>query len=93
MLCKLRFARGDRRKFLIGLVYRTIIAMYVHPRMGLGGLIGAIYVTSRIFDIGSASSMVLGGIPFDMLAMAIFHLAAEVLEIEAGAALPRHQSA
>ncbi|HUA32236.1 MAG TPA: hypothetical protein VMA09_01420 [Candidatus Binataceae bacterium] len=79
--------------FLIGLLYRMIIAIYVHPRMGLGAMIGAVYVTSRIFDIGSAASMVLGGIPFDMLAMAIFHLAVEVLEIDARAFMPSERSA
>ncbi len=78
--------------FLIGLLYRMIISIYVHPQMGLGAMIGAVYVTARIFDIGSAASMVLGGIPFDILAMAIFHLAVEVLEIDAGALLPRERS-
>jgi hypothetical protein len=79
--------------FLIGLLYRAVIAMYVHAGMGMGALSGAIYVSSRIFDIGSATSMVLGGLPWDMLAMGIFSLVIELIEIDARTVLPLGRSA
>ena len=70
--------------FLIGLLYRLTIALYVHPGMGMGALVGAIYVSARIFDIGGAASLVLGGLPWDILTVAIFHMAIELAEMDSG---------
>jgi hypothetical protein len=68
--------------FVIGLAYRMLISLYVHPGMGLGAVVGAVYVSSKLLDIGTAASMVFGGLPWAIAAMAIFHLVIEVTEID-----------
>ena len=78
--------------FLIGLLYRMLIAMYVHPRIGLCALSGTVHVTALIFDIGSATSMVLGGIPLDMLTVGTFSLTIELNEIDSRALLSQIRS-
>ena len=49
--------------FIFGLIYRLLIEMYVHPGMGLGALVGGVYVSSKLLDIGSAASLTFGAIP------------------------------
>jgi hypothetical protein len=75
--------------FAIGLVYRMLILLYVHPGMGLGAVVGAVYVSSKLFDIGTAASMVFGGLPWAIAAMAIFHLVVEVAEIDTASIVRR----
>jgi hypothetical protein len=36
--------------FIFGLIYRLLIEMYVHPGMGLGALVGGVYVSSKLLD-------------------------------------------
>jgi len=69
--------------FLFGLIYRILIEMYVHPGMGLGALVGGVYVLSRMLDVGSAASMSLGLIPWSIIFIAILHLVMEAAEISA----------
>ncbi len=69
--------------FLFGLIFRLLIEMYVHPGMGLGALVGGIYVSSRLLDIGSAASLTLGAIPWSMLLIALIHLIVQLAEIDA----------
>jgi hypothetical protein len=68
--------------FLFGLIFRLLIEMYVHPGMGLGALVGGVYVSSRLLDIGSATSLTLGAIPWSMLLIALIHLIVQLAEIE-----------
>ncbi|MGC1189518.1 MAG: hypothetical protein WA861_02965 [Candidatus Binatus sp.] len=69
--------------FLFGLIYRLLIEMYVHPGMGLGALVGGIYISSRLLDIGSATSLTLGAIPWSMILIALIHLIVQLGEIDA----------
>ncbi len=71
--------------FLFGLIYRLLLEIYVHPGMGLGGLVGAVYISSKMFDVGSAASLVLGAIPWSIVFIALVHLLMEVAEADATA--------
>jgi hypothetical protein len=69
--------------FLVGMLYRVVIEMYVHPGMGLGALVGAVYVSSKMFDVGSAASLVLGGLPWSMLFIGMISLMIHLAELDA----------
>ncbi|MGB8411460.1 MAG: hypothetical protein WCE23_01415 [Candidatus Binatus sp.] len=69
--------------FIFGLIYRLLTEMYVHPAMGLGALVGGIYVLSKLLDIGSAASMIFGGIPWAIIFIALIHLLMEAAEVDA----------
>ncbi len=71
--------------FIFGLIYRLLIEMFVHPGMGLGALVGAVYVSSKLLDVGSAASMVFGGIPWSIVFIALIHLFVQLAEIDATA--------
>jgi len=69
--------------FIFGLVYRLLIEMYVHPGMGLGALVGGVYVSSRLLDIGSATSLTFGAIPWSIVLIALIHLVVQLAELDA----------
>jgi hypothetical protein len=68
--------------FLFGLIYRLLLEMYVHPGMGLGALIGGVYVSSKLIDIGSATSLTFGAIPWTILFIALIHLLMVAVELD-----------
>jgi hypothetical protein len=69
--------------FAFGLIYRLLIDMYVHPGMGLGALVGVVYVSSKLIDVGSSASLVLGEIPWSIVFIALIHLLMEAAELDA----------
>ena len=69
--------------FMFGLIYRLLIEMYVHPGMGLGALVGGVYVLSKLVDVGSAASMVFGGIPWSIIFIALIGLLIDAAELDA----------
>jgi hypothetical protein len=69
--------------FIFGLIYRLVLEMYVHPGMGLGALVGGVYVSSKVIDIGSATSLTFGLIPWSMVLIALIHLIVQLAEIDA----------
>jgi len=69
--------------FLFGLIFRLLIEMYIHPGMGLGALVGGVYVSSRVLDVGSAASLTLGALPWSILLMALIHVVVQLGEIDA----------
>jgi hypothetical protein len=68
--------------FIFGLIYRLLIEMYVHPGMGLGALVGGVYVSSKLIDIGSATSLTLGAIPWSILFIALIHMLMVAAELD-----------
>ena len=46
--------------FLFGLLYRSMRAVLVHPEMGFGALIAAIYLSIEMLAVESATSMMIG---------------------------------
>jgi hypothetical protein len=69
--------------FIFGLIYRLLIEMYVHPGMGLGALVGGVYASAKLLDIGSAASMSFGGIPGAIIFIALIHLLMMAAELDA----------
>lgn len=69
--------------FIFGLIYRVLIDMYVHPGMGLGALVGVVYVSSKLIDVGSAASLVFGEVPWSIIFIAMIHLLMEAAELDA----------
>jgi hypothetical protein len=69
--------------FIFGLIYRLLIEVYVHPGMGLGALVGGVYISSKLLDVGSAASMVFGGIPLSIVLIALIHLFIQFAELDA----------
>jgi hypothetical protein len=69
--------------FIFGLIYRLLIDFYVHPGMGLGALVGAVYVSSKLIDVGSATSLTFGAIPWSIGLIALIHLIVQLAEIDA----------
>ena len=69
--------------FIFGLIYRLLLEMYVHPGMGLGALVGGVYVSSKLIDIGSATSLTFGVIPWSMVLIGLIHLIVQLAEIDA----------
>ena len=68
--------------FIFGLIYRLLLEMYVHPGMGLGALVGGVYVSSKLIDIGSATSLTFGAIPWSILFIALIHLLIVAAELD-----------
>jgi hypothetical protein len=77
--------------FIIGLIYRLLMEIYVHPKMGLGALVGGVYVSSKLFDIGSATSLVFGSIPWSIIFIGLIHMLVQFAELDASA-LDSHAS-
>lgn len=69
--------------FIFGLIYRLALEMYVHPGMGIGALVGGVYIASRMWDVGSATSLVLGAMPWAMVLLALINLVVHLAEIDA----------
>jgi hypothetical protein len=69
--------------FIFGLIYRLVIELYVHPGMGLGALVGAVYVSSRLLDVGSAASLTFGVIPWSIVFIAMIHMLVQFAEVDA----------
>jgi hypothetical protein len=61
--------------FVIGLVYRMVFSVFVHPAMGFGGVIASVYLCTKLVDIGSGTSLVFGGLPWVFVFVALIHLA------------------
>ena len=68
--------------FMFGLIFRLLVEIYIHPGMGLGALVGGVYVSSRLLDMGSAASLTLGAIPWSMMFIALIHLTIQVVELD-----------
>jgi hypothetical protein len=53
--------------FLIGMIYRGLLSMFVHPEMGLGALVAGVFIVSSLFDLETGTTMVFGGIPWTLV--------------------------
>ncbi len=52
---------------IFGMIYRSLLSMFVHPQMGFGALIAAVFVVSSLFDIETGTGLVFGGIPWTLI--------------------------
>ena len=80
---QLRINRGDRRDVHVRVDLPPADRDVRSPGMGLGALVGGVYVSSRLLDIGSAASLTFGAIPWSMIFIALIHLIVQFGEIDA----------
>ncbi|HWP37039.1 MAG TPA: hypothetical protein VNL18_05730, partial [Gemmatimonadales bacterium] len=59
--------------FFIGVFYRLVQAMFVHPRMGLGAAVAVLYLSTKLLLIESGLSLVLGGVFQGVLFVVLVH--------------------
>ena len=68
--------------FVFSLLYRILFEICVHPGMGFGALVGGVYVSSRLIDIGDAASMTVGAIAWSILFIAPTQLLIVAAELD-----------
>ncbi len=78
---------------LYGMIYRATLQSFVHPRMGLGGLIAAAFISVKFLNIESSAGLVLGGVIWSFPFMGLVHLIVDAAELSAFPRLARPLSA
>lgn len=53
--------------FVVGMIYRALLSMFVGPEMGLGALVAAVFIVSSLFDLETGTGLVFGGIPWTLI--------------------------
>jgi hypothetical protein len=66
---------------LFGVIYRMVHSIFVHPEMGFGALVAAIFLLSGMLAIESGTSGVFGGEMWDFVFVALISLLMEVGEL------------
>lgn len=66
---------------LFGIIYRMIHSVFVHPEMGFGALVGAVFAFSNLFSIETGASMVFGGALWTFVFIGFVNLATDVGEL------------
>jgi hypothetical protein len=66
--------------FVIGIAYRTIQHIFVHPGTGLGAIVTASYLFSRLLFMESAFSLIVGGCIWGLAFLALLHGVVTVAE-------------
>jgi hypothetical protein len=60
--------------FILGCVYRIVHDLFIHRDMGLGAVVGVVYILTSWLNIESALSLVLGNIVQHMTLLCIIHV-------------------
>jgi hypothetical protein len=60
--------------FLLGLLYRTLQHVFIHPSMGIGSVVAYTYIFTLLVDIESGLSALLGGLLWTFVFLGIIHL-------------------
>jgi len=68
--------------FIIGMIYRALLGMFIHPEMGFGGLIAGVFIVSSLFDLESSTSLVFGNIPWTLVYLFAINLFVMMLHFE-----------
>ena len=66
---------------LFGIIYRLVHSVFVHPAMGFGALVAAIFLLSQMLQIESGTSGVLGGEMWSFVFVGLISLLMEVGEL------------
>jgi hypothetical protein len=66
----------------LGLLYRLLMELFIHPEMGFGALIGGVYFVAYAVEIGSATSLSVGAIPWVILFMVAISFAVKFLAMD-----------
>ena len=66
--------------FCLGVFYRVIQYIFVHPGMGLGALVGSVYIFTRLLLIESSLSLVIGGLFWAFIFLGLLHMVMKITE-------------
>jgi hypothetical protein len=78
--------------FLFGLLYRAMRAILVHPAMGFGALIGAIYLSIEMLAVESATSMMIGELIWGFIYLGLLSAFIQSGELEHRTVVPAKAS-
>jgi hypothetical protein len=67
--------------FLFGMLYRATQVLFVHPGMGLGAVVGAVYTCVNLLQIESATSLVLGSTLWGLIYLVLLNLLVQSAEL------------
>ncbi|HVC45184.1 MAG TPA: hypothetical protein VND20_10225 [Candidatus Binataceae bacterium] len=67
--------------FLFGMLYRATQVLFVHPGMGLGAVVGAVYTCVNLLQIESATSLVLGSTLWGLIFLVLLNLLIQSAEL------------
>ena len=70
---------------LIGIMYRTLHDLFLHPGTGLGGLVGGVYLLTHVSNIENTASVIFGSLLLQFLTVLAFYLAVRFAEVGLGA--------
>jgi hypothetical protein len=74
--------------FLLGVLYRLVQSMFVHPRMGLGATVAWLYLALKLLLIESSLSMVVGGVLQALVFLWAVHIGVKIAAVSGPRAQP-----
>jgi hypothetical protein len=74
--------------FLLGVIYRLVQSIFVHPRMGFGSTVAWLYLAVKLLLIESALSMVVGGVVQALVFLWVVHVGVKIAETPGPRARP-----
>jgi hypothetical protein len=66
--------------FFLGVLYRMIQYIFVHSGMGLGAMVGGVYIFTRLLLIECALSLVIGGLFWAFIFLGFVHIVMKITE-------------
>jgi hypothetical protein len=64
----------------LGVIYRVVQCIFIHPGMGLGAVVGGAYILSRLLLIESSLSLVIGGLFWALIFLGLLHMVMKITE-------------
>jgi hypothetical protein len=74
--------------FLLGVLYRLVQSIFVHPRMGFGATVAWLYLAVKLLLIASALSLVVGGVVQALVFLWAVHVGVKIAETPGPRARP-----
>jgi hypothetical protein len=74
--------------FLLGVLYRLVQSIFVHPRMGFGATVAWLYLAVKLLLMESALSLVVGGVVQTLVLLWAVHLGVKIAETPGPRARP-----
>lgn len=68
--------------FLLGVLYRAVQTVFVHPGMGFGALVAAVYLSIMPLQVESAASLVFGSLMWGFVYLGLLNILIQSGELE-----------
>ena len=68
--------------FLLGLLYRAVQTIFVHPGMGFGALVSCVYLSILLLQVEAAASLIFGGLIWGFIYVGLLNLVIQSGELE-----------